>query len=261
MSSNWKAIARSMVGLNHQNQQQPCQDFSRYLALEGDILLGAIADGCGSASHGGLGAKLAVMGAINSLEQWHQFATTKGEPQWPSRLNDAKLKRFFHYLLHCLQQELRQQAKSIGCDYSELATTLIVFIAHPQGLSAMQLGDGFLVTRSQGQDYQLNFIPNKGEYANQTVFITSDNAQNYVQIIQNEQPVEFICAATDGLENVALKQPEWLAFAPFFKPLEDYLHETIDPEQEPEYLDQFLSSERLNERTQDDKTLLLGLYC
>ena len=46
---------------------------------------------------------------------------------------------------------------------------------------------------------------------------------------------------------------------PFFQPLEDYLTNAEDPEQESEYLEQFLDSEQLNQRTNDDKTILLDI--
>jgi hypothetical protein len=46
----------------------------------------------------------------------------------------------------------------------------------------------------------------------------------------------------------------------FFTPLEEYIKEIVHPEQEDKYLIEFLNSERLNKRTDDDKTLLLCCY-
>jgi len=53
---------------------------------------------------------------------------------------------------------------------------------------------------------------------------------------------------------------DWTPFAPFFRCLEEYLQESRDPEQEDEYLMSFLASDRLNAYTEDDKTLLLGIF-
>ncbi|QKQ78011.1 protein phosphatase 2C domain-containing protein [Nostoc sp. TCL240-02] len=78
-----------------------------------------------------------------------------------------------------------------------------------------------------------------------------------VEVICEKQ--EFICASTDGLEKVAIRLSDWKPFSPFFKPLEEYLHETVNPK-EDKYLTEFLNSERLNSRTDDDKTLLLCLF-
>jgi hypothetical protein len=79
-----------------------------------------------------------------------------------------------------------------------------------------------------------------------------------VDVLAGEQ--EFICAATDGLEKVAVRMSDWSPFAPFFQPLEDYLWETSDRTQEDEYIRSFLESDRLNARTDDDKTLVLCLH-
>ncbi|MEB3161144.1 MAG: PP2C family serine/threonine-protein phosphatase [Synechocystis sp.] len=256
----WKAIARSVIGVSHQHQGQPCQDASAYRLLDQGILLGAIADGAGSASQAEIGAQVAVQSSLDFLQRWHDFALRRGENQWVQRLDQGKTQRFFEHLLQRLQHDLRQQAQTRNCDLSALASTLLVFVAHPQGLIAMQLGDGFLVVHRGDDHYQLLFTPDKGEFANETVFITSDNAARFLQVYQSSDPVSFICAATDGLETVAIKKRDWTAFPPFFQPLEIYLRETPDPEQAPDYLDNFLHSDRLNQRTQDDKTLLLAYY-
>lgn len=141
----------------------------------------------------------------------------------------------------------------------------------------------------------------------------------------NKRSTTFICAATDGLELVAIRFQGWEPFMPFFRPLEDFmnyipevenktqektentvgvdsnvldkqidivdetntkkptqtkqeiLQETCDENssdlseaeknknvqeqnQQCLYLDNFLNSDNLNARTNDDKTLLLCLY-
>ena len=53
---------------------------------------------------------------------------------------------------------------------------------------------------------------------------------------------------------------DWEPFAPFFNPLEEYLKETPNPEADDDYLVSFLTSERLNQKTDDDKTLVLCRY-
>ena len=79
-----------------------------------------------------------------------------------------------------------------------------------------------------------------------------------VQVISGKQ--EFICASTDGLEKVAIRLSDWQPHAPFFKPLEECLRETLKPEDDEKYVIDFLNSKRLNSRTDDDKTLLLCYF-
>src|SRR5919202_405179 len=195
----WRAVVRSSVGTRHQKQQQPCQDYGKYCILNHkDVVVGAVADGAGSAKHADVGA--------------------------------------------------------------DLACTLLVFVATPHWLAAMQIGDGFMVVGLQGKEHQLLFQPDKGEFVNQTTFVTSAHALDEMQVNVVSGSQKFICASTDGLERVAIRMNDWTPFPPFFQPLEEYLWETPEPEQDDQYIQNFLTSERLNARTDDDKTLLLCLY-
>ena len=56
---SWKAIARYEVGTSHQKQQLHCQDFAGYCILD-DVIIGAVADGAGSAKYSDIGAELTV---------------------------------------------------------------------------------------------------------------------------------------------------------------------------------------------------------
>ena len=153
-------------------------------------------------------------------------------------------------------------AQALSKDYSidDLACTLLVVIATPTWVAAMQIGDGFIVVRPEQEDRILLFPPDKGEYINETTFVTSANALNGMKVGVFSGKPEFICASTDGLERVAIRISDYTPFTPFFQPLEEYLQETSNPEQSDEYLMSFLDSDRLNARTDDDKTLLLCCY-
>ncbi len=253
----WKVITRSVIGTSHQQLNLPCQDYGDYLLLKEDILLGAIADGAGSAKYAEIGAKNAVdqslkfLQKINDLEQIF-FSKTA--------LTNEQIQVLFTQLVESIRLDLDKKASEIKGNLSDFACTLLIFIATPHWLAGMQIGDGFIVIRSENQDYNLLFQPDKGEYINETTFITSNHAIETMQIKVLPISPNFICAATDGVERVSLNLVEWKPFCPFFEPLEEYLSETNDPEQEDDYLNAFLNSERLNARTTDDKTLLLSLW-
>ncbi len=137
---------------------------------------------------------------------------------------------------------------------------MLIVVATPDGVAAMQIGDGFITVRYPDKELQLLFSPDKGEYINETTFVTSTNVLKDMRvIIQLGQP-KFICASTDGLERLAIRISDWTPFTPFFEPLEQYLRETDNLEKSDEYLMNFLNSERLNARTDDDKTLFLCIY-
>jgi len=53
----WRAVARSSLGISHQKQQLPCQDYGGYKIIK-DVIVGAVADGAGSAKHADIGARI-----------------------------------------------------------------------------------------------------------------------------------------------------------------------------------------------------------
>jgi serine/threonine protein phosphatase PrpC len=272
----WRAIVRSAIGTGHQQEQHPCQDYGGNRILN-DVIVGAVADGAGSAAYSDIGAKLAVETTLSYLatsEAWLQ----KRNYSWHSLSqppSEEQVKRLFTKSVGKVRSTLQKQATESGYSMDDLACTLLAFLATPQWIAAMQIGDGFIVVRrsmswrqavlandfiTQGEDYQLLLQPSKGEFANQTTFVTSLDALEEIQVRVLSGHQTFICVATDGLENVAIRLKDWTPFSPFFKPLEEYMQETAHPEQNDDYLVSFLTSERLNERTDDDKTLLLCLY-
>ncbi|MBD2437019.1 protein phosphatase 2C domain-containing protein [Nostoc sp. FACHB-110] len=256
----WKAIARSETGTSHISQGIPCQDYGRCRIFKDDVIVGAVADGAGSAKYADVGSKLAVETTVKYLSRISEYLQ-KRKHCWEifyQALSEAEAKKLFTKTAKKVINDLCNQAEKEDDPVSDLACTLLVFVATPHWLAAMQIGDGFIVLRCKNsEEYQLLFQPDKGEFANETTFITSENALQEMQVKVSSGEQEFICASTDGLEKVAIRFQDWKPFSPFFKPFEEYLELTQNPEEDAEYLTNFLNSERLNARTDDDKTLLL----
>ena len=253
---NWKTACHSSVGVANQKKRIPCQDYANYLLLNQEVIIGAVTDGAGSAKYAEIGAKLAVEETLKYLANNHQQFSRQSSPAM-----DNIAQQIFSNVVKTVNNVFITKAKQEKCSINDFACTIIVFIATPKWIAAMQIGDGFLVVRLENEkNYELVFQPDKGEYINETTFITSKNALDKMQIKVLSGNKKFICASTDGLEKVSINLSNWHPHSPFFKPLETYLEKTENPEQNQEYLQNFLYSERLNTRTDDDKTLLLCLY-
>ena len=287
---NWKAIARSAIGTSHIKQQMSCQDYGDYRIIDRAIV-GVVADGAGSAKYSDIGAQLAVNTVLATVtkediqkitklcgsDRIDRVEKSKSSVLKPlsifSRSNknsdaavavvqsdsEHKVKRFFGNIVKQVTISLKEQAETNGYEIDDLACTLLIAISTPNGIAAMQIGDGFITVRYPEREPELLFAPDKGEYVNETTFVTSTNAlEDMKVVIQAGQP-EFVCASTDGLERLAIRLSDWTPFTPFFQPLEQYLRETENIESD-KYLENFLNSDRLNARTDDDKTLFLCLY-
>ncbi len=250
----WRATVHSAMGTRHAQRDIPCQDHGDYIIC-GSSIVGAVADGAGSAQHSDIGAKLTIKTVLSSLERWldRQSSITQ-------QVIETQVQSVFEDALDAAVLALDQEAQAGGYALRELGCTLLAFIATPDWVAAMQIGDGFIVVKaSEPESYQLLFQPEKGEYINETVFVTSEQALEAMQVTVQSGERPLVCAATDGLEKVAIRFQDWQPHPPFFAPFMSCLQTMADPAERQDYLETFLNSDRLNAKTDDDKTLLMCL--
>lgn len=302
---SWVILNSSVVGTLHLEENIPCQDSSQFTILEDrDILIGAIADGAGSAEYSDIGSKTVINSTIvfleNHIDQLIKLFfllidyTSEVKYLISIKINSLLFfnyqnnvylsscnflmdlnRNLFQFFLQELYADLNEQARIYDCKVEDFASTLISFIASPQWILSLQVGDGFLVSRPENENnYNFLSTPFKGEFINETVFITSRKVDEYLQILFKFQKSKFICLATDGLEEVAIQYRDWKPFSPFFRSveefIEDYSSECNDTKNihiinmiKLEYLkrlEDFLNSDRLNKCTFDDKTLFICFY-
>lgn len=248
----WQAVGWKEQGRGHIKNNTPCQDdFNDKIISNEQVMIGAVSDGMGSAAHSELGSQIAVQIAIDLLNQNNWLNT---------RPNETQARAFFEKLLKSVVTEIQAEAKNKGYAVRDLACTLLAFVATPDWLAAMQVGDGLIVIRPKEEaTYELLFRPTKGEYGNETVPITSSTASQEMQVIVIPKTVDFICAATDGIEHISLlKSKKWIAYDEFFEPLErQIMRSNITQTEKQNILRDFLNSDQVNQKTDDDKTVLL----
>ena len=239
--SSLRVAAASHAGRAHLETGTPCQDASEYrFCPTTDSLVAAVADGAGSAARSEQGAQAAVATLVSeALALMQQGAS-------PCEALSAAFER--------AQKTVAALAESEQGDPGDYATTLLSVVWTKHGLVAAQTGDGAILA-----DGELVIEPDRGEYVNETRFITSPAWQPTVRSIDGR--IERLAMMTDGLQDLALEfgctQPR--PHAPFFDPLFRWLAEQADEEPASSRLESFLGSERIGERTHDDVTLLLAM--
>jgi hypothetical protein len=160
--------------------------------------------------------------------------------------------------LNSAQEAIQAEANTRETPVRDLATTLILVVAAPDRVSAIQVGDGAVVVGKRGGELIGLTKPQRGEYANETVFLTSDDMPDMAQVRVWDGPTHHVAMFTDGLEPSVLGMPDAVPHAPFFNPLFRFLEGVNDIHRAQEQLSTLLRSRRLAERTDDDVTLLVA---
>jgi len=167
-----KIAATAVTGAAHQAAGQPGQDYVAKLQdRDRGIAAVALADGAGSVTHAALGARIVVTGMLQLLRtDFHALLQDGGE---------AGAERMILYLQDRLDRHARRQEISRGA----LASTLLFVATDGRDYLCGQVGDGRIARcNATGSAATTVFEPAKGEYFNQTVFVTDPDALDHLEL-------------------------------------------------------------------------------
>lgn len=244
---NWQGYGASVVGTSHQATGTPCQD-AFLLRLCGPVVIAAVADGLGSASRSADGSRLAVSAAVEAVEQALATTTPLTGNHWRVTVQSA---------FAAARDALEQQAAAAEQPLRDFATTLLVAVVTPGVLATGHLGDGAIVARRSTGELETVSLPQRGEFANETTPVTAPGALERVAYRVLETPVTGLALFTDGLQNLCITSATGEPFTPFFEPFFATFTPPFDRDRLSGQLAQFLGSDRVCQRTDDDKTLVV----
>ncbi|WP_425614663.1 PP2C family serine/threonine-protein phosphatase [Anatilimnocola sp. NA78] len=246
----WKAIYDSVQGTSHSSGDSPCQDACRVVIWPDetrDTICIVCADGAGSASHSDIGSALACDTLLQFLRS-----------ELDQRGNVAAFTdEVIHDAYRAADARIAAEAEVLEVKKRELACTLLLAIVDANSALFAQIGDGAMVVRGE-EAFTAIFWPQSGEYVNTTNFLTSEKFLDCVEIARMDKPPADIAVFTDGLERLVLRFAEKTVHEPFLRPLFERLRATEDLDSLFPLLRSFLDSKAINDRTDDDKTLILA---
>ena len=245
----WRVVGASSPGRTHDVQGVPCQDAHAYRVLEDGTLLVAVADGAGSAERAQDGAQNAVLCALAWLADALEEGTPDDADGWRALMADT---------FTVTREVIAAIADEADTPLREFSATLMCVVVTDIWLIVGQVGDGIVVTEDRGE-LSVVVRPQRGEYANESAFLTMSNLLDYVAIEVTGRPPEAVAVTTDGLLRLATKMPEVAPFGPFFAPLFAFAAGADTSNQGETALAGFLASERVRARTDDDTTLVLAV--
>lgn len=254
MTRKWKYVKASVIGTSHLVTAKQCQDFStvfitKDLNTEEEVLVLVASDGAGSADRSAEGAQLVCTNFYNIVDAYFKDGGAFKD------LNSDVLDSWVNEI----HEKIREQA--LGCTLlpRDFACTFLSLIVGSSLSVASQIGDGAIIIDNDGHK-EVAIWPQSGEYINTTYFITDDF---FISNLQNrfiERPILEAALLTDGLQMLALHFATQSVFEPFFAPMFEKLRKEAPGEclLLNESLAEYLDSPTINERTDDDKTLILA---
>lgn len=212
-----------------------------------ETFVACVADGAGSARHSAIGSATVCESILQSAKAYFASRGSFAGLLWDDVVQwceDARAK-------------LSENAASQGADMRELATTLCAAIISPNRSFFFQIGDGAIVL-TRNDVYGVVFWPQSGEYANTTNFLTSNEYREHLQFYSAADGFSDVALLTDGMERLALRFDSRTPHRPFFEPLFQALRTNDNSRDLVEDLREFLQSESVRRRSDDDKTLILA---
>jgi hypothetical protein len=205
-------------------------------------LIVACADGAGSAELSQLGSKVAV-------DRFMEVAT--------ATCSVTPTREQVEAWVDAARQRLIDEATANGAAPRQLACTFLAALVGNGWAAFVQVGDGMIVFDGP-EGYNLAFWPDNGEYANTTRFLSEDDYQQHMRVEIVQRHLSEVAVLTDGLQMLALDIAGAKVHAPFFAPLFKTVRNNGDQAILETSLLQFMNSPRVNERTDDDKSLILA---
>lgn len=246
----WTWAAASVRGTSHERTGTPRQDAFRCVAAQDGAMLVAIAcDGAGSASHGRQGAAIAARHLSHAaLAHARASAGLPGDKLVADWVDEAR-------------DRIAAAASRRALSPRDFATTVVMVATTGEQTMAIQIGDGAAVgrLRADGSWTALSW-PEHGEFASTTFFLT-DEAGVRLRISRSTAELDRLAVLTDGIERLALDFARGVPHAPFFegvsRPVAESVAEGVDCDLSRK-LGAYLASDAVNQRTDDDKTLILA---
>ena len=214
----WVGFAASVPGAGHIRYGIPCQDASLVQTSPRPALI--VCDGRGS-------AKLSHFGAFGAVEAFRRQVSIL-EPFLCGTLDCEEEKseqwiKFCRIMYRTLMQVKYDLAAEHNLPEKEFDFTVAFAIAGRRHIGCFQVGDGAIVLRQKGICMTV-FLPEKGEFANQTHFLRpgGEIEMKFRQALYPVQENSGIAITSDGPEHLMFHLADMTpgnVFAAFFDDL------------------------------------------
>jgi len=168
----WHLASAQSQGMGHAVLGIPCQDKTVFLASKGVSVI-ALADGAGS-------AKLSHHGAETTTRTICDFLSNDFDRLYKCKGNVVK-----NEILASLLDALNAKSSELSCESSQLASTLLAVAVKKGRFISIHIGDG-IIGALGNTTIEVISEPDNGELANETKFVTSADAADYLRLYRGQ---------------------------------------------------------------------------
>lgn len=249
----WSWVSAACQGTSHKKTGLPLQDAYKTSVVnmeKNSYFLAVVSDGAGSASHGGKGA--AIVCRTFSV-QVRKFL--KEKDHLPSEVD-------INLWLDLARDRIIFAATKRSLTPRDFAATMILVVTNGDNLIVAHIGDGCAVIKDSLTNlWVAPTWPDHGEYASTTYFVT-DDTEVKLRIAEYSGDITSVAVFSDGLERLVLdfteKTPSDGFFEAMIKPIMAGFIKGKNRELSLA-LQRYLDGDSVNERTDDDKSLVIAV--
>lgn len=242
-SETWTFAGLLRQGETHRIKGIACDDYAKGVELNDGTFIAVVCDGAGSAAKGGIGSRVCA-------EKFIEYMITRCDQE---PLTDEDVRKAFSFARAGLEEESARYNLPI----ETFSTTMVAIACLADSTIFAQIGDGFAVAHFADSRLEMPLIPDRGEFANQTYFVTSKNWLESMYISTINEPCIGCTLSTDGLQSILIT-PDNKPHEPFFTKMFEHTKHLNVAELEIS-LREFLSSNMVNAKVSDDATIVTAV--
>lgn len=237
----------SVTGSSHIKNNIPCQDAFAFKTVGGAAVI-AVADGLGSAAKSDIGALTAVNTVVNEVSTYLADHPAE-EIDFPVLLKQSVYK---------VRESLEHASLEYDCNLKDLACTLISVILFDDTMIIAHIGDGAVIARKE-TGLLVASSPGESEYTNEVIPITASDWEREIRFSPLLAHLTDVMVTSDGCQRASLKKinGDFIPFDNFCEPVFSYFRALESDKNGMEDLRGFLTSRKLSENSDDDKTMVV----
>lgn len=246
-SVGWLVIGGRSRGSTHVQTGTPCQDCAYWRQFDGEppVMAAVVADGAGTASRAHEGSRAAVSQVMHDVYRLRSHSARDQDAA------EAIVPSIFMRARHRVFRTARARRLPV----SDFSTTLAMLVVWGEHVISAQIGDSLVFVRHPSGELTA-LARHRGEYANQTAFLTAHVMPKVHSLTFTRAAVAGFILSSDGLEQV-ITEPSTspilpLPYRPFVEDVLAFAAQGGASDAVVRFLD------RVDDRKGDDKSLVVG---